>query len=415
MTTKPVPASGVPLRTMSVLMLAVFTVSVGYGVVLPLLPYLIERLLGTNGGTLAVSRTTGVLTGLYMLGLFLFAPAWGRLSDRYGRRTILLIGLNGFGLVNVIFAFVDGLTAVYAERFLSGVFAAAVTPVALAVIGDLATTEVARARRLTFVSLAGISGFLIGPVLGVAIARSASNIGPTVNQTGSLAIPLAATAVMALLVAIAATLAVPGTTREDAVIEIKRPTSGSTGWLVPKLLLLAFIVSAAVGVFEVGLALRGTQEIGLTPYQIAVMFTECSLVMFAVQAVVFSPKVSPGTTRWVIGPAFGVLAVGLFLVPRASDFNLMLAAVGVVSASAGILSPILTYWVSSHAGHGQGAELGRQTAVSSLGAAAGSAAGGLLFGVGPVPHASFLLVALLAAVGVLLSVGLPQQLQRRSR
>ena len=63
MTTKPVPASGVPLRTMSVLMLAVFTVSVGYGVVLPLLPYLIERLLGTNGGTLEVSRTTGVLTG----------------------------------------------------------------------------------------------------------------------------------------------------------------------------------------------------------------------------------------------------------------------------------------------------------------------------------------------------------------
>ena len=85
---------------------------------------------------------------------------------------------------DVIFGFVDNLIAVYAERFLRGVFAAAVTPVALAVVGDLATSGVARARRLTFVSLAGISGFLIGPVLGVAIARSASNIGSTAPPSG---------------------------------------------------------------------------------------------------------------------------------------------------------------------------------------------------------------------------------------
>ena len=61
---------------MAVLMAAMFTVSVGYGVVLPLLPYLIERLLGTGSGTAAVSRSTGLLTGLYMIALFLFAPVW---------------------------------------------------------------------------------------------------------------------------------------------------------------------------------------------------------------------------------------------------------------------------------------------------------------------------------------------------
>jgi MFS family permease len=400
---------------MAVLMLSVFTVSVGYGIILPLLPYLIERLLGTGSNAALVSRSTGLLTGLYTLSLFLFAAVWGRLSDRYGRRTILLIGLIGFSATMLTFAFIENLTAVYAERFLSGMFAAAVTPVALAAIGDLATTEEARARRLTFISLAGIIGFLFGPMLGVFIAKGAANILPIASAAGSLAVPLAGTAVLALLVAVAAAITVPGTRRDEAASKRDKNLPEITAWLVPKLLSLAFIVAAGVGVFEVGLALRGKQQLGLTQYQIALMFTECSLVMFVVQAIVFSPLVKPETTRWLIAPALAVLATGLFLVPRATDFMLMLAVIGAVSGSAGILSPILTYWISSKAGKAQGAELGKQTAATSLGAAVGSAAGGLLFDVTPLPGASFLFVSALTVLGILLSLGLPNMLVTRKR
>jgi MFS family permease len=390
-------------------MMSVFTVSMGYGIILPLLPYLIERLLSTDGG--AAQIATGLLTGLYTLSLFLFAPFWGRMSDRYGRRPILLIGLIGFSATMLTFAFVENLLAVYAERFFSGMFAAAVAPVALAAIGDLATTEAARARRLTFVSLAGITGFLFGPMLGVFITRGAANILPIIGASGSLAVPLAGTAVLALLVGIGVAMTVPGTKGGD--LRRDRPASDPAPWLVLKLLSLAFIVSAGVGVFEVGLALRGKQELGLTQYQIAMMFTECSLVMFVVQAIVFSPWIKPETTRWFIAPAFAVFAMALFLVPRASDFMLLLAVIGAVAASAGILSPILTYWISSKAGKAQGAEFGKQTAASSLGAAAGSAAGGILFEVAPLPHASFLLVTVLTVLGVLLSLGLPNVLVKR--
>ena len=174
-------STGLPLSTMVVLMASVFTVSMGYGIVLPLLPYVIERLLGAAGDASQVFRATGLLTALYTLALFLFAPAWGRLSDRYGRRAILLIGLLGFSATMLTFAFIDNLTAVYAERFLSGVFAAAVTPVALAAIGDLAPTEESRARRLTFVSLAGISGFLLGPMLGVFVLTCTGLFGPMIT------------------------------------------------------------------------------------------------------------------------------------------------------------------------------------------------------------------------------------------
>jgi len=398
---------------MAVLMASVFTVSIGYGVILPLLPYLIERLLGAGGNAAQVSQSTGLLTGLYTLSLFLFAPVWGRVSDRYGRRIILLIGLVGFSATMLIFAFIESLAAVYVERFLSGMFAAAVTPVALAAIGDLAATEEARARRLTFVSLAGISGFLLGPMLGVFIARGAAGMLPTVSGAGSLALPLAGTAVLALLVAVATVLTFPGRKRSDGAPKCEQISTKAVPWVVPKLLTLTFIVSAGVGVFEVGLALHGKQELGLTQYQIALMFTECSLVMFVVQAIVFSPWVKPETTRWFIAPALAVLAVGLFAVPRASDFMLMLAVIGAVAASAGILSPILTYWISSNAGKAQGAELGKQTAAASLGAAVGSAAGGLLFDVGSLPNASFLLMTVLTVLGILLSLGLPKMLMTR--
>ena len=401
---------GVSVSTMAALMLAVFTVSIGYGVVLPLLPYLIERLLGAGVEAAQVSRHTGLLTAVYTLSLFLFAPMWGRLSDRHGPRGELLVGLLGFGVTMLVFSFVESLTAIYAERFLSGMFAAAVTPVAAAAIGKFTTTEHGRARRLSFVSMAGIAGFLLGPMLGVVITRFAANFFTIAMRAGSVAIPLAATALLAFLVAVAVAFGVPIGEDHDLSQETAGAPVDKTAWLVPKLLILTFIASAGVGVFEVGLALRGKQELGLTQYQIAAMFTECSLVMFLMQAIVFSPWVKPGTTRWLIAPALAVLAAGLFLVPRASDFALMLVVVGAVAASAGILSPILTYWISAKAGSAQGWQLGKQTAAASLGVTVGSAAGGLLFNVAAMPGASFILTAGLTVTGFLISLGLPNSL-----
>jgi MFS family permease len=405
--------SGVSPSTMAVLMLSVFTVSLGYGVVLPLLPYLIERLLGAGGDATQVSRSTGLLTGLYTVSIFFLAPVWGRLSDRYSRRRILLIGLVGFSATMLTFATIENLVSVYSERLLSGVFAAAVTPVSLATIGDLATTETARARRLTFVSLAGISGFLLGPMFGVLISHGIPGVLPAVGVARALNLPLAMTGGLALVVAAGVALTVPGQLQDRPISQRLQNIPGVSVWLVPKLLALAFIVSAGVGVFEVGLALRGKQELGLTQYQIALMFTECSVVMIVVQALVFSPLVKPETTRWFIAPALGFMAAGLFLVPRASDFVLMLLVIGAVAASAGILSPILTYWISTKAGKAQGTELGKQTAAASLGAAMGSAVGGILFDVSWLAGASFLLAAALTVLGVLLSLGLPSLLVAR--
>jgi MFS family permease len=398
--------SGIPLSTMAALMLAVFAVSMGFGVLLPLLPFLVERLIGPTADAAQISRATGLLTAIYTLALFIFAPAWGRLSDLFGRRIILLIGLICFGATTLVFSFAEDIPGLYAERFLSGLFAAAVTPVALAVIADQAANADAKARRLTFVSLAGISGFLSGPMIGARLTGSS-------GAAGSIAIPLAATTVMAFVAAAAVGLTIPVITPEPTGRKRQHHLGDTNRWLVTRLLALAFFVSAGVGVFEVGLALRGKQELGLNREEIAMMFTECSLVMIVVQAVVFSPWIRPETTRRMIAPAFAALATGLFVAPYASDFALMLAVVGLVAASAGILSPILTFWISSKAGTAQGAAFGTQTAAASLGGAVGAAAGGLLFDVSFLPNASFVLVTGLTAIGFLMSLPLPSLLANR--
>lgn len=401
-----------PRGTMAVLMASVFTVTTGFGVALPLLPDLIELRLGAYASVTQVSRSTGLLTAIYMLSIFMSAPLWGRLSDRYGRRTILVVGLTGFGVSMIAFALIETLPAVYAERFFSGMFAAAVTPVALAATGDITASDEKRARRLTLVSLAGVTGLLVGPMLGVLIAQVATSVVPAGNITSPLTFPMAMTAIWAFVMAAFASKILRHSKQAGPSSKLKQVQTDSSRWIIPQILALAFIVSAAVGVFEVGLALRGRQQFGLTPYEVALMFTECSLVMITVQAVIFSPWIKPATTRWFIAPSLAVLAIGLLMVPRADNFLMIFFVVGAIAASAGILSPIFTYWISSSAGTAQGKQLGKQTAAASLGAATGSAAGGIFFNVTWLPDASFVLIAALTVIGLLLSLGLPKMLMK---
>ncbi|HEX9180508.1 MAG TPA: hypothetical protein VF859_08950 [Burkholderiales bacterium] len=163
------------------------------------------------------------------------------------------------------------------------------------------------------------------------------------------------------------------------------------------LIALTLLVMFGLGGFEVGLALQGQQMLGLGPGDIALMFTECSLVMIAVQAFIYSPLGERLGGFPVVPLAFLVMAVALGLIPYATDLPILPDLVGVVSATSGILLPTLGYLVSLHAGISQGAKLGKQAAAASPGQGLGSAAAGLLFGI--TMPAPFLLTAALALVG----------------
>ena len=398
----------IPKPIMCALLLAMFVISLGYGIVLPILPSLIERLAEISDLSI-VAQHTGFLTAIYALGVFAMASTWGHFSDHYGRRPLLLLGLIGFAVTLVMFAFEDGMLQLYLTRGMSGLLASAVAPAAYAMIADKARSKEQRARGFLFLNIAALAGFLVGPMLGGFTLRATSKLFPAMDEMAMFRGILLATAGFAFVVAMTVWRLVP--TGLLSAANRLMTHEKQNGWpITARLLMISFITMMAVGAFEVGLTLRGKQILGMDAFRIGIMFTECSLVMFVAQAIVFSPLVKPEATRWLFTPCLAALATGLVLIPLTSGFLWMVIAVGLIAASAGILSPVAAYWVSFGAGTTQGEDIGRQTAAGSLGQVVGSVIGGLLFGVTIVPGTSFTLVAGVVLTGMIASVGLPRLL-----
>ena len=176
-----------------------------------------------------------------------------------------------------------------------------------------------------------------------------------------------------------------------------------------RMLVLAMLATATVGVLEVALTLRAKLELGLDPFLAGAMFAECSFVMFIAQAVVFSPLVKPEATRWLIPVAVVLLSLGMAVLPLISGYFAMVVIVGVIAAAAGVLAPTLAYWMSLVAGATQGTHLGRLSAVTAVGQGFGSAAAGLLIGVAS-GYAVFLALSAILFAAALWSIRLPRQL-----
>lgn len=145
---------------------------IGLGIILPVLPALIQEL---TGGTISdASQYGGWMMFAYAIMQFLFSPILGGLSDRYGRRPILLISLFGFGLDYLFLAFAPTVGWLFVGRLLSGISGASITT-ATAYIADISTPE-KRAQNFGIVGMAFGIGFIVGPVLGGILGEFGSRI-----------------------------------------------------------------------------------------------------------------------------------------------------------------------------------------------------------------------------------------------
>ena len=145
---------------------------IGFGVIIPVFPKLITQLI--DGDLSAASRWGGLLTFAYAVMQFLCAPILGNLSDKYGRRPVLLFSLLGFGIDYIFLAYAPTIWWLFIGRIIAGITGASFTT-ASAYIADISTDK-NRAQNFGMIGAAFGIGFIIGPVLGGILAQYGTQI-----------------------------------------------------------------------------------------------------------------------------------------------------------------------------------------------------------------------------------------------
>ena len=144
------------------ILITVFIDVLGIGIIIPILPELIKEFAG--GSTTVAGRWFGVLAATYAVTQFFFAPLLGAISDRVGRRPVILISLFGLGIDYIIMGFAPSIAWLFVGRLLAGVMGASITT-ANAYIADVSGPE-NRARNFGLIGVAFGLGFIFGPALG---------------------------------------------------------------------------------------------------------------------------------------------------------------------------------------------------------------------------------------------------------
>lgn len=110
------------------LLACIFVVMIGFGIILPVLPFYAERLaLASGASRQSVVMHVGLLTAVYALMQLAFAPVWGHLADRAGRRRLVLMGIGGYAIAQILFGLATSLWLLYAARVLGGILSSAIT------------------------------------------------------------------------------------------------------------------------------------------------------------------------------------------------------------------------------------------------------------------------------------------------
>ncbi|MEP6951542.1 MAG: TCR/Tet family MFS transporter [Ginsengibacter sp.] len=144
----------------------------GLGIIIPVLPKLIEELI--HGNISVASRYGGWLTFAYAIMQFLFSPFLGNLSDKFGRRPILLFSLFGFGVDYVFLSFAPTIAWLFVGRIIAGITGASFTT-ATAYIADISAPD-DRAKNFGLIGAAFGLGFIIGPVIGGLLGQYGSRV-----------------------------------------------------------------------------------------------------------------------------------------------------------------------------------------------------------------------------------------------
>ncbi|NOZ69727.1 MAG: MFS transporter [Deferribacteres bacterium] len=377
---------------MGILLFCLFVVMIGYGLTLPVLAFYIERLALAEGATAGRAYIhVGLLTGVFALMQFFFAPLWGRWSDRLGRRPLFMLGLSGYAVFMALFGIGTNLLMLYAARILGGILSAAVLPTASAYVTDL-TSEAERGKGMAWLGSATGLGVVAGPALGAYMSRLDWRLeyrfgGFYINDFST---PFFAASVLAL-VALAATMrflpesiSAAGRDSYDKQAPGNPVSDDAAGWKVIRrslihMLALSFLGYFALSLFEGTFALHAKKVMDFGPAEMGLVFMVCGFIMAAAQAGIVGRFIGRVGEMPMLSLGFGLMGIALVLLMTTQSMVIILSYVVLFALGMAALNPGLASLVSKRSGRHAGAALGLQSAANSLGQAAGPLAGGIMF------------------------------------
>jgi DHA1 family multidrug resistance protein-like MFS transporter len=356
-------------RNLAILFFTLVVVMMGFGMIIPILPfYIIE--FGAGGSAM------GLLMASFAIMQLIFSPIWGGLSDRIGRKPVLMIGVLGFALTQLMFGFSSAFWMLLASRVLAGILSSATLPTAMAYIGD-STTERDRGGGMGIIGAAMGVGMVLGPGIAGWMA------------TYSLAAPFFFAAGLSVFALVFIFLLLPESLpvekRQQVGAKIQGPQIREL-WEalfspLGLLLFVAFLVSFGLTNFEIVFGLFAVETYGYGPQQVGGLLTFIGII----SAVVQGGLTGPFTRRWgevaIIKASLLGSALGFAMMVMARSFIAVLLTMGFFIISNAMLRPAVSALISRRATVGQGVAMGLNNSFMSLGRTFGPLWAGFVYDV----------------------------------
>jgi len=372
--------------------LTIFIDFTGFGLVIPLLPFWAEHL---GAGPVGV----GLILTIYALAQFIFTPILGTLSDRYGRRPIIIASLCIEAFAFALTALAGSLPFLLLARFIGGLGASNIGS-AQAVVSDVTPPE-DRARGMGLIGAAIGMGFVVGPALGGGLAV----LGATIPFWVAMGVAIAN------MLLVLRFLPETRTQRHTAKKAQKGTFVLLAGWrqalhypAVARLVIVNLLFTVAFTAMETIFPLFTQHTFGWGAVQNGYIFTYVGIIIVIMQGGLVGLLVKVFGEKRLLIAGLVLLSAGLALLAWSTQFALLLIALGILSAGDGAVNPTISTLLSfASPTEAQGEALGFAQGMAGLGRIIGPLAAGSLFAFGG-PGAPFLIGAGLVLVAAIVAL-----------
>lgn len=345
-----------------ILGLQIFLVMVGFGIIIPVLPFYAQDL-GANPTAL------GWLMAVYSAMQLIFAPVWGKISDNIGRKPVMLIGISGLALSFFLMAIATELWMLFVARIIGGILSSANMPTAFAYVADITTPE-KRSKGMGIIGAAAGLGFIVGPAIGGIFSKNSLQLPFYVAGISSL--------VTIVLVLLFIQESLPREkrgrhrTETESRLEHLRGTNGL-------LFLLQFFISFSLAGLEATFAYFGAARAGLGTKEIGYIFMIMGLASAFVQGGLMGPLAKRFGEGMIIQWGIIISALGFGLILLIDRFVTAAIFLSIFGLGNGVIRPAVTALLTKSSDTNHGNITGLLSSFDSLGRIIGPPVGGALF------------------------------------